>query len=49
MFLLGLTAFLFPEKGITIFGKNYRFVSLSSVFSIDTTHSIDVEKLLKQR
>jgi hypothetical protein len=49
LFLLGLTAFLFPKNGITILGKNYRFVSLSSIFSIDTTRSIDVEKLLKQR
>ena len=47
--LLGLIAFAFPIDGIDLWGKNYRFIPLSDLFSTEKTDVIDVEALLKAR
>lgn len=47
--LLGLISFFFPKEGIDVFGKHYRFVSLSAIFSTEKPEVLDVSKLLAQR
>lgn len=51
MLLLALTSFLFPEKGIQLFGLDLRFKSLHSYYEIDSLEpkAIDVEQLLAAR
>jgi hypothetical protein len=47
--LLGLISFYFPKDGIDLWGKNYRFIPLSELFSTEKPVVIDVEALLKAR
>lgn len=49
MGILGLLAAIFPEKGIHLGGKEYRFISISDVFSSEGEKIIDVEALVQKR
>lgn len=51
MLLLALTSFLFPEKGIQLFGLDLRFKSFRSYYENDSLQpeAIDIEQLLAAR